>query len=514
MKNISEPLKRLIPDVKRAIAPTIVVTLVFFMTYFCFGAANSMIAPIAALSFVRFQSMHHYYACMIKNYLIYMVMAVLSFFAVMNLPLCILINALALFWIAHVLIDEYNPNNYFPAGMALIFFQISPVRQCSELGLRLLALLATFALVLLCMALISRNRREKHPLSAKIRQGFVLCEEMIRLSEDPSTSAERMESLHRALCETGKDCSAEIYAYNRSSLRLKGRVNWYCHFLLVFQMINYLTAHPYVPGNTEQARRLCAVFSQEVQTQIPSADYRRMRFRTRKPDIRSFRLRFALRQVITVTPCLVFAWATHLPNAYWLVISVFFMMIPFTDHTLQRIRQRVCGTLAGILICLGLFYLFQSFPARVIIMTIANFLIYGANGYGATVAYITCSALALQTLDASVSLILLQRLIYTLLGAAIALIANKWIFPIRTQKQISYLWELIVSLRGELYELVNHTTPGDSKRRYEIDQRIVKSYLLCKRLETLGDTHFQEFEREHMKFLSRFLSEYLSIYML
>ena len=73
-----------------------------------------------------------------------------------------------------------------------------------------------------------------------------------------------------------------------------------------------------------------------------------MHFRLRRPDLRSFRLRFALRQVITVTPCLIFAWVSQLPNIYWLVISVFFMMIPFTDHTMSRVRQRVGGTLPAL----------------------------------------------------------------------------------------------------------------------------------------------------------------------
>lgn len=501
---------------QKALAPTLVVTLIFFVTYFFFGMENTMIGPFATLSFLRYRSMCNHYECMIKNFAIYIIMAVLAFFAVMNLPLCILINVLALFWIAYILIDEYNPTNYFPAGMALIFFQIAPVNTLSALGTRIAALLATFVIVFLFVFILSKTNKNPNPLRGLLEKGFENCEHQIALCENGSD--EEIDKLHHELCDINKRCSEEIYSYNRASIFMKGKTNWYCQFILVFQIVNYLTLNRNHSGNPEKAKKLFADFKNLFETCEPTSDYHRLNFRIKHPDIRNFRLRFALRQIITLTPCLVFAWASGLPNAYWLVISVFFMMIPFSENTLQRVRQRVTGTIAGILICLVLFSLFRNFAARVVIMTIANFLIYGANGYGPTVAYITCSALALQTINAAVPLILAQRLIYTLIGALIALLANKWIFPIRIKKQIQYLMELIRSIRKELVELTENTVPGDGVRRKEIDQRIIKSYMLSKRLEALHESlpaedrlvDFENLQKKHMTFLAEYLSEYMT----
>ena len=144
-----------------AVAPTIVATLIFLITYFFFGMENTMIGPFATLSFLRCRNMCNHYECLIRNFSVYMIMAVLSFLAVLNLPLCIIVNAIALFWIACLLIDEYNPNNYFPAGMALIFFQIAPVHTVSDLGNRLLALLASFGIVFLFAWFLSLNTTYK-----------------------------------------------------------------------------------------------------------------------------------------------------------------------------------------------------------------------------------------------------------------------------------------------------------------------------------------------------------------
>ena len=104
----SEKQKKLLYS---AIAPTVVATIIFFITYFFFGMENTMIGPFATLSFLRYRNMCNHYECLIKNFGVYMIMAVLSFLAVINLPLCILVNALALFWLADFLIDEYNPTN-------------------------------------------------------------------------------------------------------------------------------------------------------------------------------------------------------------------------------------------------------------------------------------------------------------------------------------------------------------------------------------------------------------------
>ena len=195
------------------------------------------------------------------------------------------------------------------------------------------------------------------------------------------------------------------------------------------------------------------------------------------------------------------------------------MMIPFTEHTVQRVRQRIFGTMAGILLCFVFFTLFPDFASRVVIMTVANFMIYAADGYGPMVAFITCSALALQSIDSSVPIVLLQRLVYTLTGAGIALLANKYIFPVRIRKQMQYLFELLKSIRTKLTEVDAHTTHGEDMRRHQIDQLIIKSYLLSTRAENLQDSlpeekKFLDFEndrKQHMAWLASYLVKYLFV---
>lgn len=501
--------------IAKALAPTLVITAIFFVTLYFFGMENTMIGPFATLSFLRYRSMCNHYECMLKNFAIYIIMAVLAYFAVLSFGLCILLNALALFWIAYFLIDEYNPTNYFPAGMALIFFQIAPVHTPHALLLRIGALIATFVIVFLFVFVLTHLQKKEHLLLQLLQSGFDNCKK--QLDACASGKEQELDALHHELCDINKKCSGEIYSYNRASIRMKGKTNWYCRFIIAFQVINYLTLNYRQEDNLVKAEKLYTDFYNLFQNYEPKADYKRLRFRDNRPDIHNFRFRFALRQVITLTPCLLYAYISDAQNVYWLVISVFFMMIPYSEHTVQRVKQRVAGTIGGIVLCFVLFSVFQSFPARVVIMTIANFFIYGANGYTPTVVYITCSALALQTLNDTISIVLLQRLIYTLVGAGIALFANRFIFSIHSKKQIYYMKELLRKICGELAELTRSMSPGSEERRRQIDQRIIKSYLLSKRLETLHNTlppqerdmDYISFEKEHMTFLASFLSKEL-----
>lgn len=78
---------------------------------------------------------------------------------------------------------------------------------------------------------------------------------------------------------------------------------------------------------------------------------------------------------------------------------------------------------------------------------------------------------------------------------------------------MQYLFELLRTLREQLAEIGIHTTPGDDSRRHQIDQLIIKSYLLSTRAEDLQASlpemqkysDFEDARKRHMG-ISGFLS--------
>lgn len=499
----------------KAFAPTVVVTLIFFVNYYFFGMENTMIGPFVTLSFLRFRNMSNHYSCMCKTYLIYLIMTALAFIAVINIPLCILVNACALFWLAYCLIDEYNPTNYFPAGMALIFFQIAPVKTPQLLLTRIEGLTVSFLIIFIFLIILAKPKAARNSLYSYIQKGLKNCSEQLKAFEIHDTT--KLEFLHQELSNINKQICDEIYNYNRASLRLIGKINWYCRYVALFQVINFSTREVFNREKFADISGMLKCFTTQFEKQTPSADYKRLHFRNRIPSIRAFRFRFALRLVIVITPCLAFAYISQWENSYWLVISVFFMMIPVYENTKLRIRQRVIGTLIGIIVCFFLFSIIRQFPGRAALMTFANFMIYGSSNYSFMVIYITCSALAIQSLESTISILLLERLIYTGVGGAIALFANKFIFPIRTRKDMAILIERLNALRSDLTQINEESYPDPDERQYHTDELIIKSYMLMKRLQTYHaslpagqqSSTFIQYEEKYMHFMGSYLREHL-----
>ena len=157
---------------KNVISPTLVATLILLITLWLFGLENSMIAPFATISYLRFIRMKNHYECMVKHFVRYAVMACAAYVAVMNVPLCIVVNCLVLFWIAFYLIDEYHPVNHLPIGMALIFFQISAIHTPGALMNRLSALGVSFIIIFLFVMVVTLHDRKKDPFHSLIEEGF------------------------------------------------------------------------------------------------------------------------------------------------------------------------------------------------------------------------------------------------------------------------------------------------------------------------------------------------------
>lgn len=495
----------------KAWAPTVVITMIFFIHYFFFGQENTIIGPFVTLTFLRLRGMGNYKGCMIRNFAVYAVMAVLSFVAMLGAAANVLVNAAALFWIAYFLIDEFWPNNYFPAGMALVFFQIAPVLSVTALVRRVLALAAAFLIVFIFLLILDR-RNKLSKVSDAVLQGLDLSRQLYRVILKDRLQAAQIS---RQLCSVNRRLCNEIYHHNRSQLGRNVRVNRYCIFVAAFQEIISLAdcfQETESESTAEEIRRLSEKYvriyehiekkrysgaqaekkedkdydriNNYSQSCMPLMAEKKLKIRVNHPDMRSFRLRFALRQVCVLTPCLAFGYFSSWPNRYWLTISVFFMMIPLYERTFGRIAQRMKGTLFGLLLCIVLFAVCRTMPLRILMMTVFNFFIYCSGGYTAMVTCITCSALALNFTESNYMVMLLQRMMYTVAGAVIAWAGNTWVFPIRASRQIQYIKDLFHDICIQM-EQTSELSKEESV--VAMNQLLIRSYLLAGRMEDLNE---------------------------
>ena len=443
----AEFLQKLKRNVKQAIPATIIVTGIFFLNYFCFGLENASIGPVAALLFNKYKKRNGRYECLIMDFLVCEVLAAAAFAASLNLLFCILVNAVVFFWIACVYINDYSPANHFPIGIAYIFFLISPAGDMTALGIRAAALVVSFSILLLFL-IVYTHLFTDYPAHRKvIEKGFENCRQQLQITEqDPAGR----EELQKDLNKISVRCCREIWEFNRSVIRPRNKANFYCRFIAFFIVFSYLMDNSDSSADYEQAKKLYEKYRDDFQNMKPQAVYKRLHFRLEPLGIHNFRVRFALREAIVLVPCIAFARFSGLENIYWMVLCAFFLITPYSDLSTDKVKRRVIGTIIGVAICQIAFPLLPGFTGRAVLMTIANFFSYFGGGYDLAVICITCAVTALSEINGSVSLMLLQRLIYNLLGALIAVLANRFIFTIHTVNNLDYASEYAKQLQDAI----------------------------------------------------------------
>ena len=535
----AEILQSAVKGTKQALPATIIITGIFFLNYFVFGPENASIGPVTALLFNKYKTRSGRYECLIMDFLICEVLAAAAFAANLNLLLNIIVNAAAFFWIACVYINDFSPANYFPIGIAYIFFQISPAETFGALANRAAALAVSFAILMLCLIAYTLAFSDYPAGKRMVTAGFENCRRQLELPEEDQAGRAALQTELHDIC---LQCCREAWDFNRSTIRPKNRSNFYCRYVSFFIIFNYLMDSSGSGPDHEQARMLYEKYREDFRTLKPRAIYERLHFRLDPLNLQDFRVRFALREAIVLVPCIAFARLSGLENIYWMVLCAFFLITPYSDLAGEKVKRRVIGTIIGVLLCQIAFPLLPTFGGRAVLMTVANFFSFVGGGYDLAVICITCAVTALSEIDGAVSVMLFQRLIYNLLGALIAVLANTYIFPIRTVNNLDYSSEYAERLQDEIEALareIRHqdhpevyfahsrsdftadrngagTAAGqeelsvllqDAYLRKEIDQRLVRLFMLQARMEELdatlpdGDRHPDILNRHRRRML-------------
>ena len=503
----------------QSLLPTFVVTFIFFVNYFFFGFENLTISVFATMSFLHFRNQVNFLGIMIKSLIIFMVIATFAYFAVMNIVLCIILNALVLFWIGYSFTNEYHPDGYYPPGVALIFFQMFRVNGFEGLINRYWAILASFIILFVFLAIMA-HLKKSDPLKLFAMKGLSICKEIIKIIE--SNDVNELERKKTELMKINHQISTEIYMANRNAIGKDVKANQYSIFVAFFQVVYYF-ANGKISGidnsekleNTpyycdlEMIKNLVNNLEAALLSDILITSTRRLNLRVGKISMRSFRLRFALRTSIILTICLTFAFASDLKSIYWLPLGVFYSMLPVYENIVKRVVLRVGGTIIGLMACFILFPIFNNFPTRVAILTIANFLIYSSSSDTLTMSSITCASLALDL--SPKPLIMLGRVfIYNIIGGIISLTGNRFVFSIKIKKDISYIMDLLDEIRRGIPDLKNLE---HSERKHRTNRLVLISYLLANRLDAYGntlkksdpDTDYSEYIKNHMVYITHYL---------
>ena len=172
----------------------------------------------------------------------------------------------------------------------------------------------------------------------------------------------------------------------------------------------------------------------------------------------------------------VFIQWTGLNHGYWILMTVLFVSQPNFNATKRRLKLRISGTLAGVLIGLPVLYFIPSVEGQLIILIIAGVLFFELRSrqYAQATAFITLLALISFNLDGSGFDAAVPRIVDTIIGCLFAWIGVSFIWPDWKFRRLPRMINSALSSQCEyLAEVIQHYHLGKSNAmNYRIKRRI------------------------------------------
>lgn len=167
----------------------------------------------------------------------------------------------------------------------------------------------------------------------------------------------------------------------------------------------------------------------------------------------SVRFIFAFRTATLVSLAYFSTQYFHLELGKWMVFTITSVSQPYNDTVRGRAKGRLFGTIAGVVIYLPLSYIFTSVESRVIIVSIAVYLMISFKKYAYSIAMLTVLFLGVVTIDIQNILLFAEnRVLFVALGIIIVLLGNKFIFPYSLKKETKILIDKYYSCCNEILE--------------------------------------------------------------
>ncbi|HAX14466.1 MAG: FUSC family protein [Leeuwenhoekiella sp.] len=186
--------------------------------------------------------------------------------------------------------------------------------------------------------------------------------------------------------------------------------------------------------------------------------------------------RHALRIAVTAIAGITLGNLFSVQNPYWILLTIVVIMRPGYGLTKQRSKQRILGTLLGAVVAAGIVYFFENDKMLFRVLAILSFVGAQASlqkNYRTGALFITLSIIfAYALLRPDVLAVIQFRVIDTAVGAALAALANAFLWPTREAKTLKQ--NLADSLRAHRNYLAAIEQHYDTKEELALAYKLAR----------------------------------------
>lgn len=149
-------------------------------------------------------------------------------------------------------------------------------------------------------------------------------------------------------------------------------------------------------------------------------------------NLKSTIFRHSLRLTLAIVFAYLLGFIFNIQNTYWILLTIIVIMRPSYGLTKERSKDRIIGTLVGAVIAIGIVLITQNMILYGILAFISIVLAFSLiqENYKSAAALITISIIFVYSLmNPNTFEVIQYRVLDTLIGATIAIVANYLIFP-------------------------------------------------------------------------------------
>ncbi len=196
------------------------------------------------------------------------------------------------------------------------------------------------------------------------------------------------------------------------------------------QLLQEIRAIRRVMANVQDASKVS--LKRQDSSQFLTLQEYRLNVLTQNLSLDSTIFRHSLRLTIAIVFGYLLGFLFDIQNTYWILLTIIVIMRPSYGLTKERSKDRIIGTLIGAFIAVGIVFITQNLVVYSVLAFISLILAFSLiqQNYKSAAALITISIIFLYSLmNPNAFEVIQYRVIDTIIGALIAVIANYLILP-------------------------------------------------------------------------------------
>lgn len=146
-------------------------------------------------------------------------------------------------------------------------------------------------------------------------------------------------------------------------------------------------------------------------------------------NLKSPRFAYGIRLGLVVSLTFFIVKFFNIEYGEWAVYTVFALSQPHSEYTIRKSKKRIIGTIMGSIVMAILFNIVTDPGLRTVMLVLAGYLMSYVSDYRNLVAFVTVSAVASAAIYVpNPNFIIINRIVFVVIGIAISLLANKFVF--------------------------------------------------------------------------------------